>query len=153
MPASSFLFPALMIRAVREGEEKRGKNCLVSTLPALRPQSSSSLSLFFCERQRPSHLSRLRPCSSIGSASFSLLTISPFPTGRAQTSPPQTSPLPLYWPSHLSMTSSSPNGGSSPDPSSPPLVGNPLEAGWIVQKYGGTSVGKFLDTITGTIIP
>lgn len=24
---------------------------------------------------------------------------------------------------------------------------------WIVQKYGGTSVGKLLDTITGTIIP
>ena len=24
---------------------------------------------------------------------------------------------------------------------------------WIVQKYGGTSIGKFLDTITGSIIP
>lgn len=24
---------------------------------------------------------------------------------------------------------------------------------WIVQKYGGTSVGKFLDTITGSIVP
>ncbi|WFD31994.1 aspartate kinase [Malassezia sp. CBS 17886] len=29
----------------------------------------------------------------------------------------------------------------------------PADAPWIVQKYGGTSVGKFLDTIVGTICP
>jgi len=33
------------------------------------------------------------------------------------------------------------------------LVGNPAQGGWVVQKYGGTSVGKFLHDITGQIIP
>lgn len=33
------------------------------------------------------------------------------------------------------------------------LVGNSQDGGWVVQKYGGTSVGKFLHDISGTIIP
>lgn len=30
---------------------------------------------------------------------------------------------------------------------------NPPGRPWIVQKYGGTSVGNFLDTIAETIVP
>lgn len=33
------------------------------------------------------------------------------------------------------------------------LVGNSQQGGYVVQKYGGTSVGKFLHDITGLIIP
>ncbi|KAI9307430.1 Aspartate/glutamate/uridylate kinase [Cunninghamella echinulata] len=33
------------------------------------------------------------------------------------------------------------------------LIGNKPNLPWIVQKYGGTSVGKFIDTIAKTIIP
>ncbi|KAL7418051.1 Aspartate/glutamate/uridylate kinase [Mrakia frigida] len=53
----------------------------------------------------------------------------------------------------MASSSSPASGATSPAPSHPPLFGNPAEAGWIVQKYGGTSVGKFLDAITGNIIP
>ncbi|GAA5939511.1 aspartate kinase [Sporobolomyces koalae] len=34
-----------------------------------------------------------------------------------------------------------------------PLRGNPPEGNWIIQKYGGTSVGKFLATIADEIVP
>lgn len=33
------------------------------------------------------------------------------------------------------------------------LKSNPTHLPWIVQKYGGTSVGKFLNEIADTIIP
>jgi aspartate kinase len=28
-----------------------------------------------------------------------------------------------------------------------------LERPWLVQKFGGTSIGKFIETITDTIVP
>lgn len=34
-----------------------------------------------------------------------------------------------------------------------PLKTNPDNFPWVVQKYGGTSVGKFLDEIANTIVP
>lgn len=34
-----------------------------------------------------------------------------------------------------------------------PLKENPANLPWIVMKYGGTSVGKFLDTIATEIVP
>lgn len=37
--------------------------------------------------------------------------------------------------------------------SSLPLKENPVDLPWIVMKYGGTSVGKFLDTIATEIVP
>ncbi|KAG1438281.1 hypothetical protein G6F56_012703 [Rhizopus delemar] len=33
------------------------------------------------------------------------------------------------------------------------LQSNPVDLPWIVQKYGGTSVGKFLNDIADTIVP
>jgi aspartate kinase len=33
------------------------------------------------------------------------------------------------------------------------LKSNPDNLPWIVQKYGGTSIGKFLNEIADTIIP
>jgi len=63
------------------------------------------------------------------------------------------SPFPSLQTKETMASSSSPAGSASPAPSHSPLIGNPPEAGWIVQKYGGTSVGKFLDAITGNIIP
>lgn len=42
---------------------------------------------------------------------------------------------------------------SDPRPSTPTLRQNPANQPWIVMKYGGTSVGKFLETIASDIVP
>ncbi|KAG9294666.1 hypothetical protein G9A89_008145 [Geosiphon pyriformis] len=41
---------------------------------------------------------------------------------------------------------------SSPSQLSPELLSNKENLPWVVQKFGGTSVGKFLETITETIV-
>ncbi|GAA6006129.1 hypothetical protein JCM11491_002041 [Sporobolomyces phaffii] len=47
-------------------------------------------------------------------------------------------------------TSESPSSSRS---TPTPLRGNPPNGNWIIQKYGGTSVGKFLHTIADEIVP
>ncbi|GAA6062537.1 hypothetical protein JCM10212_004303 [Sporobolomyces blumeae] len=47
------------------------------------------------------------------------------------------------------MSTSSSSSASTPTP----LRGNPPNGHWVIQKYGGTSVGKFLNTIADEIVP
>ncbi|GAA5960279.1 hypothetical protein JCM3765_002526 [Sporobolomyces pararoseus] len=50
----------------------------------------------------------------------------------------------------MSTSNSSPSSSRS---TPTPLRGNPTNGNWIIQKYGGTSVGKFLNTIADEIVP
>ncbi|GAA97623.1 uncharacterized protein L969DRAFT_49494 [Mixia osmundae IAM 14324] len=43
--------------------------------------------------------------------------------------------------------------GSDASTQSPELRGNPSEGDWVVQKFGGTSIGKFVEVIAQTIVP
>lgn len=55
--------------------------------------------------------------------------------------------------SRLSVPSASRPGGLAPIPSSSSTLASELSTDWVVQKYGGTSVGKFLEAITSQVVP